>query len=66
MADFLEVDNAEVFDGEMEEESINRLKVFSFDNKYFEWYWSPIQCQNQLNFSVLCGTVKSNCMTIEE
>ena len=34
MADFLEVDNAEVFDGEMEEESINRLKVYSFDNKY--------------------------------
>jgi len=26
MADFLEVDNAEVFDGEMEEETINRLK----------------------------------------
>ena len=36
MADFLEVDNAEVFDGEMEEESINRLKVYSFDEDYFE------------------------------
>ena len=27
MAEFLEVDNAEVFDGEMEEETISRLKV---------------------------------------
>ena len=27
MADFLEVENAEVFDADMEEESISRLKV---------------------------------------
>ena len=27
MADFLEVDNAEVFDGDMEEENIAKLKV---------------------------------------
>jgi len=30
MADFLEVDNAEVFDGDMEEENISRLKVHRF------------------------------------
>ncbi len=33
MADFLEVDNAEVFDGEMEEETISRLKVTSVLNQ---------------------------------
>ena len=32
MADFLEVDNAEVFDAEMEEENISRLKVHKGNN----------------------------------